>query len=228
MPDFGFPGELASQASLRLYKPDFESSGCAGLAATQKPYWLPRRVSAYTSPTLSQVIVRDSLRPKNLIFITNMSVKRKVPYNHGIFFITFTCHQWLLLIDITNGYDLVYKWFEYLKANGHYIIGYVLMPNHLHVLIGFRNTGKDINTIIGNGKRFMAYGIVTRLRQQNNGLILDRLKDGVTKSDRQRGKLHEVWEDSFDWKECSSRSMIEQKLRYIHENPCRGKWHLAE
>ena len=157
-----------------------------------------------------------------------MPVKRKVPNNHGIFFITFTCRQWLPLIDITTGYDLVYKWFEYLETNGHYIIGYVIMPNHLHVLIGFRSTGKDINTIIGNGKRFMAYGIAARLRQQNNVLILDQLKDGVNKSDRQRGKLHEVWEDSFDWKECNSRIMMEQKLRYIHENPCRGKWHLAE
>jgi hypothetical protein len=35
--------------------------------------------------------------------------------------------------------------------------------NHIHTLIGFRNTGKSINTIIGNGKRFMAYDIVKQL-----------------------------------------------------------------
>ena len=94
-----------------------------------------------------------------------------MPHNHGIFFITFTCHKWLPLIDITNGYDLVYKWFDHLQVNGHYIIGYVIMPNHLHVLIGFHNIGKSINAIIGNGKRFMAYEISNRLRLQNNVLI---------------------------------------------------------
>jgi hypothetical protein len=31
--------------------------------------------------------------------------------------------QWLPLIDQTNGYDLVYNWFDLLKAKGHYING---------------------------------------------------------------------------------------------------------
>ena len=59
-------------------------------------------------------------------------------------------------------------------------------------------------------------------------MILEQLRAGVNKSDRQRGKLNEIWEDSFDWKECNSRIMIEQKLGYIHGNSCKGKWWLAE
>ena len=58
-----------------------------------------------------------------------MPVKRKIPYPDGIFFITFTCYNWLPLIDIINGYDLVYKWFDYLKEHGDYIVGYQIMPN---------------------------------------------------------------------------------------------------
>ena len=63
-----------------------------------------------------------------------MPVKRTIPYSSGIFFITFTCHQWLPLIDTTNGYDIIYNWFEHLKSKGHYIDGYVIMPNHVHAL----------------------------------------------------------------------------------------------
>ena len=37
-------------------------------------------------------------------------------------------------------------------------------------------------------------------------------------------KLHEVWELSFDWKECRSWEFISQKLSYIHDNPCSKKW----
>jgi hypothetical protein len=29
------------------------------------------------------------------------------------------------------------------------------MPDHIHALIAFRNTGQSINTIVGNGKRFI-------------------------------------------------------------------------
>jgi hypothetical protein len=58
--------------------------------------------------------------------------------------------------------------------------------------------------------------------------LLKQLEQGVTASDKRRGKLHEVWEDSFDWKECNSWKMIIQKLNYMHANPCRGKWKLVE
>jgi len=53
----------------------------------------------------------------------------------------------------------VYNWFDHLKGKGHFISGYVIMPNHIHTLIAFRNTGQAINTIVGNGKRFIAYEI---------------------------------------------------------------------
>jgi REP element-mobilizing transposase RayT len=157
-----------------------------------------------------------------------MPVKRKIPYSEGVFFITFTCYQWLSLIEITKGYDLVYKWFDFLKGRGDYIIGYQIMPNHVHTIIAFINSGTDINKIIGNGKRYMAYGIVKRLKGSNQQYILIKLQTGVNRSDRKRGKIHEVWEDSFDWKDCRSRKMILQKLTYMHNNACRGKWQLAQ
>ncbi len=33
-------------------------------------------------------------------------------YKEGIYFITFTCHRWLPLIDISDGYSSVYRFFE--------------------------------------------------------------------------------------------------------------------
>ena len=49
----------------------------------------------------------------------------------------------------------VYKWFEYLKSKDHNVKGYVIMPNHLHVLTDFKNTSKSINTIVSEGKKFI-------------------------------------------------------------------------
>jgi REP element-mobilizing transposase RayT len=157
-----------------------------------------------------------------------MSVGLQINDKHGFFFITFTCQNWLPLIEITNGYDLVYKWFDYLKYKNHYVNGYVIMPNHLHALIALKNSDKSINTIVSNGKRFMAYEIVKRLIDHDEQIILKKLSDAVTTSDRKRGKLHQVFQASFDCKNCYSEKFIEQKLQYIHENPCRGKWNLAD
>ena len=155
-----------------------------------------------------------------------MPVKRKITEPDGVYFITITCHQWLPLIEKTNGYDLVYNWFDHLKGKGHYINGYVVMPNHLHALIAFRNTSQSINTIVGNGKRFMAYEIIKRLEQQKETELLQRLNLSVEAKDRERNKKHEVWEDSFDWKECRTHKFMKQKIDYMHNNPCRvsGIW----
>ena len=131
------------------------------------------------------------------------------------------------LIDKVNGYDIVYKWFDYLKAEGHFINAFVIMPNHVHVIISFIETEQRINDIIGNGKRFMAYDIVKRLRENSEVDLLNLLADAVEAKRKAHNKKHEVWELSFDWKHCISDNFIGQKMDYIHSNPCKGKWNLC-
>jgi len=158
-----------------------------------------------------------------------MSVRRAITEYDGIYFITFTCCHWLKLFQIADAYDAVYRWFNYLKDKGHYIIGYVIMPNHVHALLAFRNTqGQSINSIVGNGKRFMAYEIVKRLEERGEEDVLKELSNHVNTADKKRGKLHEVFEPSFDWKECNTDKFIEQKLEYIHNNPYRNGWDLVQ
>ncbi len=156
-----------------------------------------------------------------------MPVKQTIPFNYGSFFITFTCYKWLPLIDKVNGYDIIYNWFNFLKNNGHYINGYVLMPNHVHAIISFTESLQSINTMIGNGKRFMAYEIIKRLQQMGETGILAQLSSGVEAKRKANKKLHEVWELSFDWKVCDSHAFMNQKLNYMHDNPCKGKWDLC-
>ena len=96
-----------------------------------------------------------------------MAVRTPIDNIEGTYFITFTCQHWLPLFEITNSYDTVYKFFDHLKTKRHYIMGYVVMPNHLHALIDFGVSEKNINTMVSNGKRFIAYEIVKRLQEQN-------------------------------------------------------------
>jgi hypothetical protein len=57
--------------------------------------------------------------------------------------------------------------------------------------------------------------------------VLNKLSAAVTGSDRKREKLHQVFESSFDAKELRTKKFIEQKLSYMHRNPCSGVWNLA-
>lgn len=157
-----------------------------------------------------------------------MPVRKDIPYHQGMFFITFTCYKWLSLIEQTNSYDLVYGWFDYLKDQNHRIAGYVIMPNHIHVMVDFSATAKKINKIIGDGKRFMAYEIIKRLEEAGKSEVLTMLEKAVTAKSKDKGKKHQVWEESFDWKICETEDFAYQKLLYMHNNPCSGKWKLVE
>ncbi|HXL55843.1 MAG TPA: hypothetical protein VN958_06290 [Chitinophagaceae bacterium] len=109
-----------------------------------------------------------------------------------------------------------------MKNDGHYIPIGIGMPNHTHAVICFHNTGKTINSIAGNDKRFMAYDIVERLQKQNHHDTLLQIKGMVNNTQKAINKQHEVFESSFNWKDCGTEKIIEQKLNYMHWNPCKG------
>jgi REP element-mobilizing transposase RayT len=146
----------------------------------------------------------------------------------GIYFVTFTCYQWLRLIKITDTYDEVYDFFELLNKSGHQMLGYTIMPNHVHFLLYFKKEKQCLNTIIGNGKRFIGYEIIKRLETRQQYSILKTLRHGVQLAEQQRNKKHQIWQGTFDVKECRTEAFILQKLNYMHLNPCNERWRLAE
>jgi REP element-mobilizing transposase RayT len=45
------------------------------------------------------------------------------------------------------------KFFDKLKADGHNVNAYVIMPDHVHAILSFTYTEKRINRILGDGKK---------------------------------------------------------------------------
>jgi len=82
------------------------------------------------------------------------------------------------------------------------------MPNHIHLLLHYAGKYSSLNTLVGNGKRFMAYDIIRRLELHREYQLLTTLQHAVTARERKRGKKHEIWEDSFDIKECRTEKFV--------------------
>ena len=114
-----------------------------------------------------------------------MAIKLKHSNTYSTWFVTFTSVEWIPLIEMTNTHDMVYKWFEVLKKDYHAdVVAYFIMPNHLHVILHFHSEGFNLNKIIANGKRFIAYEMVNRLEAAGNATMLDRLKSLVTEREK--------------------------------------------
>lgn len=111
-----------------------------------------------------------------------MAIKVKRDERDALFFVTFTCYKWLALFEETNLYDNIYKWFAYMESQGIKTAGYVIMrmaapPNHLNCMIYLPADSKGLDIVIGNGKRFLAYEIVKRLKEQKDVETLELLEN---------------------------------------------------
>jgi len=122
-----------------------------------------------------------------------------------------------ILFRITNLYNEIYKWLNILINKGNELEGFVIMPNHLHLLIFVTET-ENINMLLANGKRFLAYEIIKRLELQQQYELLNQLELAVTAKEKQRKKKHRVFEVSSDIKPCYTEKFLLQKLNYIHNN----------
>ena len=157
-----------------------------------------------------------------------MAVRKKHSSEYATYFITLTCTNWLPLIDITNSYDCIYSWFSKLKSTYHAdVVAYVIMPNHLHLILHFNHHEFNLNSVISNGKRFLAYTIIHRLVKAEKGDLLQELRNAVTENEYKKGQQHKVFNASFDAKPVFTQHFMMQKVNYIHYNPVRGKWMLA-
>ena len=153
-----------------------------------------------------------------------MAVKYKHSEEFTTYFVTFTCYKWISLFEITNSYDIVYNWFNILRVDGIDIVGYVIMPNHVHTIIHFPTPGYNLNKIMTNAKRFMAYEIVNRLENSTNHKVLEELMANLTPREISKGQKHKVFKDSFDAKPIYADKFLFQKLDYIPARPFRRAW----
>ena len=142
------------------------------------------------------------------------------------------------LVDKVKGYDIVYKWFDYLKGQGYFINAFVPiaigMPNHVHAVISFIETEQNINSIIGNGKRFMAYDIVKRLKENNEGELLNLLANAVERKRKANSKNMKYGNCLLIGKIAAVKNLYNRKwITFLpvrsggHSNLCKGKWNLG-
>ena len=115
-----------------------------------------------------------------------------------------------------------------LKKKQQRVLAYVIMPNHEHVILYFPEKVYNLNKIMANANRFMAYEIIERLKKLKRNDLLELFYGYVTVREKKKGQIHKVFEESFDAKGISSEKFLFQKLNYIHRNPVSGKWKLVK
>ena len=129
-----------------------------------------------------------------------------------IFFITTTCHEWQHLLTIGNAMQILAKSLNFCLNKYHIsALGYVFMPNHIHLILYFSEGSKRID-FMRDFKKFTS----TKIRQEIEAHQPEKLANLVYQKDNQ---IFKVWQDRFDELYLASRELLVIKLNYIHTNP---------
>ena len=144
-------------------------------------------------------------------FATLPAVPRKLKrydgYRH-LHFITFSCYHRLPLLALPHRRDLLLRALESTRKQYTFaVIGYVVMPEHVHLLLGEPET-RNISVAIKALKQSIARRVLRALRKQTSQIELFAA-----------GPPLRFWQARFyDFNVWSSKKLTE-KLRYMHRNP---------
>lgn len=97
------------------------------------------------------------------------------------------------------------------------LIGYVLMPDHFHLLAN--PIELNISKVVGKLKGRSASKILKHFRASDESGLLGRLRLAQPLAS---GQTHAVWLQDFSSIDLWSDKFIRQKLNYIHLNPIRA------
>jgi putative transposase len=143
-----------------------------------------------------------------------MRTAYKVKDNEHPYFITSTIVDWIPVFNNKNNIDALINAFKHAQKEKQFIIlGYVIMPEHFHMVCICDKLIKTIQSI----KSYTAKRIIETYVSEKNYEILNRFKK--TKKEYKTVSHYQVWQEGFMPKAIISDKMFGQKINYLHYNP---------
>ena len=141
----------------------------------------------------------------------------------NLYFITSTVIDWMDIFTRPIYKHIVTESLEYCQANkGLEIYAWVLMTNHLHIIIGTRE-GYVLANVIRDFKKYTSKALIKAI--QNNPQ--ESRKEMILNQCKFRGENDnkitnfKFWQDDNYIEQLYSYDFFKQKLDYIHQNPVR-------
>jgi REP element-mobilizing transposase RayT len=130
--------------------------------------------------------------------------------------VTCTVVDWLPLLEAHCIKQIIIDSLKYLqKEKGVKIFAYVIMPNHLHMIISSGNPEKHVAQF----KSFTARKIIDYYKDKKDRQVLKIMEQAnpAYKTDRK----YKFWQEGYCPKQITNHDIFQQKIDYIHLNPVR-------
>lgn len=139
-------------------------------------------------------------------------MSQRAVYDHELFahFVTFSCYRRRRLLDHDHPKRIVLGVLNrQLSRQQAICVGFVLMPDHVHAVVWFPETGQ-LSRFLHGWKRLSSYEIGRWYR----ALAAEYTRD-MSESDP-------VWQRKYYFFEIYSEKKLREKINYMHQNPVRA------
>lgn len=155
-----------------------------------------------------------------------MSTKYKFRNPDGIYFVTTSVVNWIDVFSRRCYKEIITDSLQYCKTNkGLVVYAYVIMSNHLHLIVGNRNNELKFSDIIRDFKKYTAMNILKSIRENPQESRKEWMLWMFERAGKKNGNntLYQFWQQANHPIELAG-DMIDQKLEYIHNNPVNAGW----
>ncbi len=154
-----------------------------------------------------------------------MPLSNRKYFERNGYYITTSVNKFIKIFRERKYIDIILENLNfYRKKYGFKLIGYVIMPDHLHMMIyPDQKRVVEISRFIEDFKKFTSRKLRELMvkNRKSGWLKLFRLSDGKKKNWK-----YQIWQQGFDDLGVYSPKVVRTKLNYIHNNPVRAE--LAE
>ena len=146
-----------------------------------------------------------------------MSRKYKFRDDKKLYFVTFTCTNWIDIF-IRNEYkNIVLESIKYCQRQKDLeVYGYCIMTSHLHLIVGTK--GNPLSNIMRDLKRHSSEMIHKELNNNKSESRREWLLAMFGAAGKKTNKF-QLWQPESHPIELSTALIAQQKLDYIHYNP---------
>lgn len=152
-----------------------------------------------------------------------MSTSYHIKDENALYYLTFAVVSWVDVFSKNNYRDIVIESLKYCRREkGLLLYGYVIMTNHLHLIVKAKE-GFKLSAIIRDFKKFTSKKCLEEIQnipESRREWMLQIFKN-AGKSNPNNEK-YQFWQQDNHPIELYSGEVIKQKLNYIHNNPVRS------
>ncbi len=129
-------------------------------------------------------------------------------------FVTSTIVEWLPVFTKDIYFNIIIESLKFCRSKkGLKVHAYVILDNHLHMIISGEHLAKTIKEF----KMFTARKIIDTLKENNVKWLLTELE--FYKKRQKINSQYQVWQEGYHPQVLDTDTKLEQKIGYTHNNP---------